>query len=201
MDGLERLLRKGLRGEVDFSPGARAMYAHDASNYRVPPLGVVYPADIEDVLAAVAACQEHDAPITPRGGGTSVAGNAIGPGVVIDMSRHVNRVLAIDPQNRTAVVEPGVVLDELQRQARPHGLVFGPDPSTHGRCTIGGMVGNDACGAHSVAWGRTSDNVLALDVLRYDGARLQTGGEVDPWLRALADDRSRWSTALSKGSR
>ncbi|WP_229686120.1 FAD-binding and (Fe-S)-binding domain-containing protein [Longimycelium tulufanense] len=171
-DRLERDLRAALRGEADFSTRRRAEFSADASNYRRVPLGVVFPADVEDVVTAMRVCRDHDVPVTSRGGGTSIAGNAIGNGVVLDLSRHVNRVLSIDPEARTAVVEPGVVLDDLNRAAARHGLRFAPDPSTHSRCTIGGMIGNDACGSHSVAWGRTSDNVLALDVLRYDGQRL-----------------------------
>lgn len=168
---LFRDLQAAVRGAVDFSSRRRAEYSSDASNYRQPPLGVVFPLDAEDVEAAVRVCREHDVPITTRGGGTSIAGNAIGPGVVLDLSRHLNRIIELDPDARTARVDAGVVLDELNAAAAKHGLRFGPDPSTHGRCTLGGMIGNDACGSHSVAWGRTSDNVVDLDVLCYDGTR------------------------------
>ncbi|MCE7079045.1 FAD-binding oxidoreductase [Streptomyces sp. ST2-7A] len=145
----------------------------DASNHRRVPLGVVAPRDAEDVAAALAVCRDHDIPVVPRGGGTSIAGQATGVGVVLDFSRHMNRVLSVDPDARTAEVEPGVIRDVLCAAAAPHGLVFGPDPSTHSRCTIGGMIGNNACGSHSVAVGTTADNVLALDILTRDGRALR----------------------------
>jgi FAD/FMN-containing dehydrogenase/Fe-S oxidoreductase len=138
----------------------------------VPPAVVVRPRDAGEVPDVLRVCQDLGVPLTSRGAGTSVAGNAIGPGVVLDFSRHLNRVLAVDPGSRTAVVEPGTVQASLQAAAAPHGLRFGPDPSTHARCTIGGMIGNNACGSRSLAFGRTSDNVVALDVLTGGGARL-----------------------------
>ncbi|WP_372498610.1 FAD-binding and (Fe-S)-binding domain-containing protein [Yinghuangia soli] len=147
----------------------------DASNYRHVPPGVVAPRDVDDVVAAVRVLYEHRAPITVRGAGTSIAGQATGNGVVLDLSRHLTRIHGIDPESRIAVVEPGVVLDDLRRAAAAHGLTFGPDPSTHSRCTLGGMIGNDACGSHSVAWGRTSANVVWLDVLTADGIRMTVG--------------------------
>ncbi|WP_308282845.1 FAD-binding and (Fe-S)-binding domain-containing protein [Pseudonocardia nigra] len=168
-----------MRGEVEFDPAARALFATDASNYRQVPLGVVAPRDTEDVAAVVAACRRHGVPLTARGRGTSIAGNAIGNGVVLDTSRHLTRILDVDPERRIARVEPGVVLDELQAAAAPFGLRFGPDPSTHSRCTLGGMIGNNACGSHSVAWGKTADNVEELDVLLADGTRMQVGST--PW--------------------
>jgi FAD/FMN-containing dehydrogenase len=166
------------------------MYAADASNYRRVPIGVVAPVDEEDVAAAVAVCHAHDVPLLPRGAGTSIAGQAVNTAVVVDFTRHLNRVLEIDPQARTARVQPGLVLDELRAAAAPHGLTFGPDPSTHNRCTLGGMIGNNACGSHSVAWGKTVDNVHALDVLTYRGERLSLGrgeahGRIPDALRAL----------------
>nr|WP_235485361.1 FAD-binding and (Fe-S)-binding domain-containing protein [Streptomyces roseoverticillatus] len=147
----------------------------DASNYRRVPLGVVAPRDAEDVAAALAVCRAHGVPVVARGGGTSIAGQATGEGVVLDFTRHMNAITAIDPEARTAVVQPGVVLDALRDAAGAHGLTFGPDPSTHARCTLGGMIGNNACGAHSVAWGTTADNVHALDVLTYAGERARLG--------------------------
>src|SRR6201999_411156 len=120
-------------------------------------------------------CREHGAPVTARGGGTSIAGQATGTGVVLDFTRHMNRLLEIDPGARTARVQPGLVLDDLRRAAARHGLTFGPDPSTHSRCTLGGMIGNNACGSHSVAWGKTVDNVRDLTVVTYDGTRLVAG--------------------------
>ncbi|MGW1198722.1 FAD-binding and (Fe-S)-binding domain-containing protein [Streptomyces sp. NPDC002536] len=174
---LHAALRAVVSGTVDFSASARALTTMDASNYRRVPLGVVSPRDADDVAAALAVCREHAVPVTARGGGTSIAGQATGEGVVLDFTRHMNAVVDVDREARTAVVQPGVVLDELRAAARPYGLTFGPDPSTHGRCTLGGMIGNNACGAHSVAWGTTADNVRTLDVLTYGGepARLGRG--------------------------
>ncbi|MCM1973299.1 FAD-binding and (Fe-S)-binding domain-containing protein [Streptomyces sp. G1] len=149
----------------------------DASNYRRVPVGVVAPRDAEDVAAALAVCAAAGVPVVPRGGGTSIAGQATGLGVVLDLTRHMNALVSLDPAARTAVVQPGLVLDRLRDAARPHGLTFGPDPSTHSRCTLGGMIGNNACGAHSVAWGTTADNVAELAVTAYGGSshRLGTG--------------------------
>jgi FAD/FMN-containing dehydrogenase/Fe-S oxidoreductase len=169
--GLARRLRRDVSGEVRFDTGSRALYTMDASNYRRVPTGVVLPRTVEDVIATVAVCRAHDVPVVVRGAGTSIAGNATGTGVVIDTSRHLTGILGIDPASRTARVEPGVVLADLQAAAAPYGLRFGPDPSTQTRCTIGGMIGNNACGSHSVAWGTTAANVEELDVLGYDGTR------------------------------
>ncbi|ASW53128.1 FAD-binding and (Fe-S)-binding domain-containing protein [Plantactinospora sp. KBS50] len=173
-DLVERL-RAAVGGEVSASALRRAEYSSDASNYRVVPRVVVFPRDVDDILGTAEIARETGTPLTMRGAGTSVAGNAVGPGIVLDTSRHLNRVLAIDPEARSAVVEPGTVLDTLQRAAGPHGLRFGPDPSTHARCTVGGMIGNNACGSHAIAYGRTSDNVLALDVLDGAGRRFLAG--------------------------
>lgn len=161
--------------EVRSDDGTRGMYASDASLYRVAPLAVVRPRDADDVAAALAVARLHRIPLTSRGAGTSVAGNAVGPGIILDFSRHMNRVLSIDPGTRTAKVEPGVVQAVLQRAAAPHGVRFGPDPSTGTRCTIGGMIGNNACGSRSLAYGRTSDNVAELELLTAGGERLVTG--------------------------
>ncbi len=168
-------LRSAVDGEVDDSPRRRAEYSTDASNYRVTPEVVVFPRDVADALAALAVARDAGAPVTARGGGTSVAGNAVGPGVVLDFSRHVARIGEIDPEARTAVVEPGVVMSDLQSAAAPHGLRFGPDPSTQDRATLGGMIGNNACGPHAVAYGRTADNVHALDVVDGLGRRFTAG--------------------------
>ena len=175
MRHLEERLHQVVRGDVDFSRKAQSLYATDASNYRHVPIGVVVPLDADDVVEAVLACREAGVPVTVRGGGTSIAGNASGDGVVIDISRHLNRVISIDPIAKTAVVEAGVVLDHLNAEAAKYNLRFAPDPSTHSRCTIGGMLGNDACGSHSVAWGRTSDNVLSMEVLLADGTQMHVG--------------------------
>ncbi|WP_345677048.1 FAD-binding and (Fe-S)-binding domain-containing protein [Yinghuangia aomiensis] len=174
---LARALRARVRGGVRFDAQARGLHAMDASNYRHVPTGVVTPRDVEDLAAAVAVCHEQRAPMTVRGGGTSIAGQATGRGVVLDTARHLTRIESLDPDARIAVVEPGVVLDDLRAAAAPYGLTFGPDPSTHSRCTLGGMIGNDSCGAHSVAWGRTSANVAWLDVLTVDGVRMRVGPE------------------------
>ncbi|MGH3621017.1 MAG: FAD-binding oxidoreductase, partial [Sciscionella sp.] len=166
--------------EVADSTLIRAEYSSDASLYRVPPRVVVTPRDADEVAAALAVCRAEGVPVTARGAGTSIAGNAVGPGVVLDFSRHLNRVLSIDPERREAVVQPGVVLDALQREARPHALRFGPDPSTHNRCTLGGMIGNNACGSRALGYGRTADNVLGLDVLTGSGERLHAIAGADP---------------------
>nr|WP_249417004.1 FAD-binding and (Fe-S)-binding domain-containing protein [Streptomyces sp. TS71-3] len=147
----------------------------DASNYRRVPVGVVTPRDADDVAAALAVCARHGVPVVARGGGTSIAGQATGTGVVLDFTRHMNRIVALDPGSKTAVVQPGVVLDRLQEAAAPHGLRFGPDPSTHGRCSLGGMIANNSCGSHSVAWGTTAANVRELSALTYRGERLRLG--------------------------
>ncbi|WP_067965038.1 FAD-binding and (Fe-S)-binding domain-containing protein [Nocardiopsis trehalosi] len=175
LPAFRRALRDGVAGTVAFDAGTRALYTADASNYRHVPLAVVVPRTVDDVAAAVAACAAHGVPVTPRGAGTSIAGNAIGPGLVIDTSRHLTAIEDVDPAARTARVQPGVILDDLRAAAAPHGLTFGPDPSTHNRCTLGGMIGNNACGSHSVAWGTTADNVESLDVLLPDGTRMAVG--------------------------
>ncbi|MBD0322970.1 MAG: FAD-binding oxidoreductase, partial [Aldersonia sp.] len=172
-------LRARLAGDVDNSPRRRAEYSSDASNYRVPPLAVVFPRTDDDVAATLDFARTHGVPITGRGGGTSVAGNAIGPGLILDFSRHFDAVLELDPDSRRAVVRPGIVLADLQRAAAKHGLRFGPDPSTQSRCTVGGMIGNNACGPRAAAWGRTSDNVAALRILDGTGTERVLGDNLD----------------------
>ncbi|APS19953.1 dimethylmenaquinone methyltransferase [Streptomyces sp. Tue 6075] len=175
-------LRSAVRGASDFGPAARALTTMDASNYRRVPLGVFTPRDADDIAAALTVCQEYGVPVVPRGGGTSIAGQATGTGLVLDLTRHLRTILDLDPAARTAVVQPGVILDDLRAAAAPHGLTFGPDPSTHSRCTLGGMIGNNSCGAHSVAWGTTADNVRGLSVIRYGGEalRLEQGSGTGP---------------------
>ncbi|RAS70144.1 FAD/FMN-containing dehydrogenase [Lentzea atacamensis] len=169
-DPLVRLLAKTAPGmRVEAKAGGTAPYAYDASNYRVAPRAVAFPRSPEEVSAALRACKELGVSVTARGGGTSMAGNAVGPGLVLDFSRGMNRILSIDQENRTARVEAGVVLDDLCDAVAPHGLTFGPDPSSHSRCTIGGMIGNDACGNRSVRHGRTSGHVEALEIITIDG--------------------------------
>ncbi len=164
-------LRAAVSGEVDTAARRRAEYSSDASNYRVVPQVVVFPRDADDVLAALAVSRETGVPATMRGGGTSVAGNAIGPGIILDTSRHMNQILEIDVDAKTARVQPGLVLSVLQSKIAPHKLRFGPDPSTSTRATFGGMIGNNACGPHAVAFGKTSDNVVSLDVIDGLGRR------------------------------
>jgi FAD/FMN-containing dehydrogenase/Fe-S oxidoreductase len=164
-------LRKAGIPEVDAASRRRAEYSSDASNYRVVPEVVVFPRHTDEILTALAVCRGLGVPLVPRGGGTSIAGNALSTGVVLDASRHLGRVIEVDPQSRTAVVEPGAVLDHITAAAAPHGLRFGPDPSTHARATIGGSIGNNACGARALRYGRTADNVVALDVVTGTGTR------------------------------
>ncbi|MFE5797318.1 FAD-binding and (Fe-S)-binding domain-containing protein [Streptomyces sp. NPDC056503] len=174
-DRLAADLRSALAGDVDFGASARALATMDASNYRRVPAGTVAPRDADDVAAALEVCRRHGVPVVPRGAGTSIGGQATGTGVVLDLTRHMGGVVSLDPAARTAVVRPGLVLGRLREAVRPYGLTFGPDPSTHSRCTLGGMIGNNACGAHSVAWGTTADNVRSLDVVTYRGERLTLG--------------------------
>ena len=183
-------LRRTVRGEVAFDVTSRALMTMDASNYRRVPLGVVAPRDADDVAATLAACRAHGVPVVARGGGTSIAGQATGTGVVLDFTRHMNGLVSLDPASRTAVVQPGLVLDRLQQAAAPHGLRFGPDPSTHSRCTLGGMIGNNSCGSHSVAWGTTADSVSELSVITARGDRLTSGRDwagAPEGLRPLAE--------------
>jgi len=190
-DSLAADLRARIRGEVQLGAGDRALYATDSSNYRQLPIGVVRPLDTADLVEVIRVCYEHSAPVTLRGGGTSLAGQATNHAVVIDVSRHLNRILELDPERRIARVQPGVILDDLRTAAERHGLTFGPDPATHDRCTLGGMLGNDSCGAHSIMAGRTSENVESLDVLTYDGLRLTVGRTTDEELERLCSEGAR----------
>jgi len=188
---LEQALRKRLRGDVRFSDGDRALYATDASNYRAIPIGVVLPRDADDVSKAIAVAREFDAPVTMRGGGTALAGQTCNTAVIIDASRYFNRVLDVDAKHRRARVEPGCVLDELQKVAEPHGLIYGPNPATHSRCTLGGMIGNNSCGVHSVLaefygpGAHTADQVEELVVETYDGVRMTVGPTSDKELAKI----------------
>jgi len=200
-------LNRSIEGEVRFDTGSRALYATDASNYRQVPIGVVIPKSVDDVIATVAACNRHGAPIVSRGGGTSLAGQCCNVAVVIDMSKYLTRILELNPDNKTARVEPGCVLDDLRDAAEKHHLTFAPDPSTHSHNTLSGMIGNNSCGVHSVMGGKTVDNVIELDVLLYDGTRLKVGhtdikeferivaaggrrGEIYAQLRTLCDQQA-----------
>ena len=169
--------------DVDASVGTRARYSSDAGLTRIPPLAVAFPRTPEQAIAAFDLARAHGVPLTARGGGTSCASNAIGPGLVLDFSRHMNRVVSIDPEARTATVEPGCVGSTLQAAAAKHGLRFGPDPSSQNRATIAGMVANNACGPHATAWGRTSDNIVALDCVDGRGRRFTATTSHDSALR------------------
>jgi FAD/FMN-containing dehydrogenase/Fe-S oxidoreductase len=178
-------LATAVRGDVRFDRGSRAMYASDASNYRHIPIGLVIPRDAEDVVAAVSVCRKYGAPVLPRGAGTSLAGQSCNVAVVLDFTQHMNAILELDPARRFARVQPGVVLDDLRDRAEAHSLTFGPDPSTHNRCTLGGMIGNNSCGTHSLLAGKTVDNIESLRVLLYDGTELTVGPTGDDELRAI----------------
>ncbi len=161
---LESLLKKSLRGPVPsdlvrFDLGSRALYASDGSNYRQLPIGVIFPRDAADVEAALAACRATGAAVLPRGAGTSLAGQCVNVAVVFDYSRHMNALNAIDPEAKIARVQPGVVLDRLRDAAEVHHLTYAPDPATHSRCTLGGMIGNNSCGVHGLMGGKVVDNV------------------------------------------
>src|ERR1051326_5728858 len=172
---LARELAQAIAGEVRFDAGSRALYATDASNYRQVPIGVVVPTGIDDVIETVALANRFGAPILARGGGTSPAGQCCNVALMLDMSKDMHRILELDPVRRVARVEPGVVLDNLRNAAYEHGLTFAPDPATHNHCTLGGMIGNNSCGVHSLMGGRTLENVDSLDILTYDGLRMHVG--------------------------
>jgi FAD/FMN-containing dehydrogenase/Fe-S oxidoreductase len=172
---LAEALRAQIRGEVRFDRGTRALYSTDGSNYRQVPIGVVVPRDPDDVLATVALCREFGAPLLCRGGGTSLAGQCCNVAVILDFSKYMAGILEIDPARRIARVQPGVVLDTLRAAAEKYHLTFAPDPATHDRCTLGGMIGNNSCGVHSVMAGKTDDNIEELEILTYDGVRMNVG--------------------------
>jgi FAD/FMN-containing dehydrogenase/Fe-S oxidoreductase len=178
-DALAANLRAAITGEVRFDDGTRALYAVDGSNYRQVPIGVVIPRTIDEVIQTVAIARKHGAPLLPRGGGTSLCGQSCNVAVIIDFSKYLNRIIEVNPQEKYAWVEPGCVLDHLRNRANQHSLTFGPDPSTHEYCNLGGMIGNNSCGVHSMMAGRTVDNVLELDVLTYDGERMRVGAASD----------------------
>jgi FAD/FMN-containing dehydrogenase/Fe-S oxidoreductase len=182
---LEALLRKSVRGEVGFDAGSRALYASDSSNYRQLPIGVVCPRDAADVEAALAACRATGAAVLPRGGGTSLAGQCVNVALVFDYSRYMNALTSIDPGAKLARVQPGIVLDRLRDAAEMHHLTYAPDPATHSRCTLGGMIGNNSCGVHGLLGGKVVDNVESLDVVLYDGTKLTVGSTPPDRVEAL----------------
>ena len=168
-----------------FDRGSRALYATDGSNYRQIPIGLVVPRNDQDVVATVAACRKFGAPVLPRGAGTSLAGQCCNVAVVLDFTKYLNRILELDPAERFARVQPGIVLDTLRNRAEVHQLTFAPDPSTHNRCTIGGMIGNNSCGTHSLMGGKTVDNVEELRILLYDGSQMIVGATSDCDLKEI----------------
>ena len=190
-NALESDLRRHISGEVRFDNGSRALYATDASNYRQVPIGVVVPRDADDVIAAISICRENAAPVLCRGGGTSLAGQCCNVAVVFDFSKYMAQILELDPERRIARVQPGVILDHLRTAAEKHKLTFGPDPASHSRCTIGGMIGNNSCGVHSVMAGKTDTNIDELEILTYDGVRMRVGQTSD----------SELETTIARGGR
>jgi FAD/FMN-containing dehydrogenase/Fe-S oxidoreductase len=188
---LEKELKQNIKGEVRFDRGSRAMYSTDGSNYRQVPIGLVVPRDADDVVAAMAACRKYGAPVLARGAGTSLAGQCCNVAVVLDFTKYMNRILELDPQQRFARVQPGVVLDTLRNQAEVHKLTFAPDPSTHNRCTIGGMIGNNSCGTHSLLGGKTVDNIEELRILLYDGTQMTVGSTTTDELHSILEQGGR----------
>jgi FAD/FMN-containing dehydrogenase/Fe-S oxidoreductase len=195
---LAQALRSQISGEVRFDAGSRALYATDGSNYRQVPIGVVLPRHVDDVIATVALCREFGAPLLCRGGGTSLAGQCCNVAVILDFSKYMAKILEIDPARRIARVQPGVVLDNLRNAAEKHHLTFAPDPATHDRCTLGGMIGNNSCGVHSVMAGKTDDNIEALEVLTYDGIRMKVGATSADELDRILKQRGRAAETYSK---
>ncbi len=188
---LANALKNQVRGEVRFDSGSRALYATDGSNFRQVPIGVVLPRDVDDVLATVSLAREFGAPILCRGGGTSLAGQCCNVAVILDFSKYMSEILEIDPQRRAARVQPGVVLDRLRNAAEKYHLTFAPDPATHSRCTLGGMIGNNSCGVHSVMAGKTDDNIESLEILTYDGLRMKVGQTSDAELQKIISEGGR----------
>jgi FAD/FMN-containing dehydrogenase/Fe-S oxidoreductase len=182
---LEAKLRQVVRGEVRFDQASRALYATDASNYRQVPIGLVLPLDVADVVATVAACREFGAPVLSRGGGTSLAGQCCNVAVILDFSKYMRSILELNPAQKKARVQPGIVLDRLRDAAEEHDLTFAPDPATHSRCTLGGMIGNNSCGVHALMGGKTVDNIESLEILLYDGTRMTVGPTTEAELKGI----------------
>src|ERR1700684_3796971 len=188
---LEQELKQNIKGEVRFDRASRAMYSTDGSNYRQIPIGLVVPRDAEDVVTAMAACRKYGAPVLARGAGTSLAGQSCNVAVVFDFTKYMNQILELNPDQRFARVQPGVVLDTLRSQAEVYKLTFAPDPSTHNRCPIGGMSGNNSCGTHSLLGGKTVDNVEELRILLYDGTQMTVGATPESELDAIVEQGGR----------
>ncbi|HSU19528.1 MAG TPA: FAD-linked oxidase C-terminal domain-containing protein [Acidobacteriaceae bacterium] len=195
---LSQQLGRRTTAEVRFDSGSRALYASDLSHYRQVPIGVVIPRTLEDVIETVAVCREYGVPIFGRGAGTSLAGQTCNVAVVIDFSKYLNRLLELNPKQRYAWVEPGIINDHLRSAAEKHDLTFAPDPATHAYCTLGGMIGNNSCGAHSVLGGKTSENIEELDILTYDGLRMTVGATSDRELKEIERKDGREAAIYSK---
>ena len=191
--GLASALTRHVRGDVRFDDGSRALYATDGSNYRQVPIGIVLPRNADDVIATISLARDFGAPILCRGGGTSLAGQCCNVAVVLDFTKYMAEILEIDPVRRIARVQPGVVLDRLRNAAEQHHLTFGPDPATHDRCTLGGMIGNNSCGVHSVMAGKTDDNIEELEILTYDGLRMKAGQTSDAEIEKIIGEAGRRS--------
>src|ERR1035437_642266 len=189
--GLVARLKETIKGEVRCDSGSRALYSTDSSNYRQIPIGVVVPKTIEDVENTVSACREFDAPILSRGGGTSLAGQTCNVAVVLDFSKYLHQIVEFNPEHKSVRIQPGIVLDDLRAEAEKHHLTFGPDPSTHNHCTLGGMIGNNSCGVHSVMAGKTVDNIEELEILTYDGLRMRVGRTSDEELGKIIREGGR----------
>ena len=188
---LAQRLRATVRGEVRFDAASRALYTTDASNYRQVPIGLVLPLDKDDVIATIAACREFGAPVLSRGGGTSLAGQCCNVAVVLDFSKYMRSIVSLDPKARLARVAPGIVLDVLRDAAEQHDLTFAPDPATHSRCTLGGMIGNNSCGVHALMGGKTVDNIKSLEILLYDGTRMNVGETTEAELEEIISQGGR----------
>jgi FAD/FMN-containing dehydrogenase/Fe-S oxidoreductase len=194
---LKRALKGEISGEVRFDNGSRALYATDSSSYRQIPIGVVVPKTVDDVVQTISVCREFSAPVLSRGGGTSLAGQCCNVAVVLDFSKYLHRIIELNPQEKFARIEPGIVLDDLRAEAEKNHLTFGPDPSTHNHCTLGGMIGNNSCGVHSVMAGKTVENIEELEILTYDGLRMRVGKTSDAELETIISEGGRRSEIYS----
>src|SRR5579871_64554 len=172
---LAKSLRRAVSGEVAFDEGSRALYAADASNYRQPPIGIVIPRTTDDVIATIATCRSYGAPVLNRGGATSLAGQCCNAAVVIDFTKYMHNIIELNPDEKYAWVQPGIINDSLRDPANQYGLTFGPDPATHNRCTVGGMIGNNSCGVHALMNGKTSENIEELEIITYEGHVMRVG--------------------------
>src|SRR3954464_5402159 len=195
---LAAALKNNVAGEVRFDAGSRALYATDGSNYRQVPIGVGIPKDVDDILAPIAPCRQFGAPVLSRGGGTSLAGQTCNVAVLMDWSKYVNQILELNVDEKFARIRPGLVLDHLRAATKPHHLTFGPDPSTHAWCTLGGMIGNNSCGTHSQMAGKTADNVEELEILTYDGLRMKVGATSDAELKRIIQAGGRQGEIYTK---